>query len=262
MSTNRFRLLVGVAVAVAVLSLAALALPDPAATDFAAILARPSAAHPLGTDQLGRDVLARLVVGGGTTLGLTLGTVLLTGLVGSALGLLAGYHGGPLGRLFLRVVDVLAALPTVLFGLLAAAVLGPGLPALLAAMWLVAWTPFARQAYQLTARETGREYVEAAVALGAGPLRVRAHIVGNIAPPLLTHAAVRVTSTMLTISGLSFLGLGVQPPTPEWGAMVAEGREYLFVAPHVTLAPAAAVIAAATAITVLGRRGEAALLRR
>ncbi|MCE3554124.1 ABC transporter permease [Pseudonocardia sp. RS11V-5] len=229
-------------------------LPDPVATDFAAILRPPSAAHPSGTDQLGRDVAARLLVGARLTLGLSAVTVLVTGVVGTAVGLASGYAGGPVGRAVLRLTDLLAALPTVLFGLLAAVVLGPGTVALLIAVTLVGWTPFARQAHQLTVRELGQGYVEGAGALGAARARVLGgHVLRNIARPLVAHACVRFAGTLLTVSGLSFLGLGIQPPSPEWGAMVAEGREFLFAAPHVVLAPSVAVVLVAALALLAGR---------
>lgn len=232
-----------------------LLLPDPVATDFASILAPPSVAHLLGTDHLGRDVAARLFAGGRLTLAIAAGSVAVTGVVGIALGMAAGYRGGAVGRVVLRLVDLLAALPTVLFGLLAAVVQGPGLWSLLGAVWVVGWTPFARQAYQLMVREMGRDYVQGAVAVGAGPTRVVGrHVAPNIAPPLRAHACIRFAGTLLTVSGLSFLGLGVQPPTPEWGAMVAEGRGYLFTAPHVVLAPSLAVVVVSGLAAFAGRR--------
>lgn len=249
------RALVLLAAVAGVLAVAPLLLPDPVATDFAAILAPPSAAHLLGADHLGRDVLARLVSGAQLTLGISVASVLVTGTVGIALGLLAGYRDGPAARVLLRFVDLLAGLPVVLFGLLAAVVIGPGIGSLLAAVWLVGWTPFARQTYQLTVGEAGLGYVRAATALGAGTARILTHHVGrNIAPPLVAHACARFAGTLLTVSGLSFLGLGVSPPTPEWGAMVAEGREYLFAAPHVVLAPSLAVVVVAGAAIAAGRR--------
>jgi peptide/nickel transport system permease protein len=229
-------------------------LPDPDAADFGALLAGPSPAHPLGTDQLGRDLLARVVDGGRLTIGLSLLTVLVTGVVGVAVGLLAAATG-IVGRAVMRVVDVLAALPVVLFGLLAAVALGPGAGSLLIAVCLIGWTPFARQTYQLALAESGREYVTGAVVLGAGPARVLVrHVAPNVAGPLAAHARVRFAGTLLTVSGLSFLGLGIQPPTPEWGAMVAEGREYLFTAPHVVLVPSLCVTVVAGTVLWWGRR--------
>ncbi|MBL7259538.1 ABC transporter permease [Paractinoplanes lichenicola] len=230
-------------------------LPGPLAVDYSAILAPPSLGHPLGTDQLGRDAAARLLAGARLTLGLTVATLLVTALFGTAVGMLSGYAGGPLGRVVPRIADMLAALPTILVGLFVAAALGPGLLSIVAAVCLVGWTPFARQAYHLTVRESARDYVGAARTLGAGPLRLLIrHITPNIAGPLLAHLFLRFAGTLLTVSGLSFLGLGVQPPAPEWGSMVAEGRAYLFGAPHLVLAPAAAVILTATLTTLVGRR--------
>jgi peptide/nickel transport system permease protein len=229
-------------------------LPDPIATDFGAILAGPSPAHLLGTDQLGRDVLARLLVGARLTLGLTAGTLLVTAALGTALGMVAGYRSW---RVVVRLADALAALPPVLLGLLTAAVLGPGTASVAVAVCAVGWTPFARQTFHLTVREAARDYVTAARTLGAGPARVLArHIAPNIAAPLVAHLSTRFAGTLLTVSGLSFLGLGVQPPAPEWGTMVADGRAYLVSAPHLVLAPAVAVVLTATLATVLGRRGR------
>lgn len=246
------------ALAAVLLLVAPLLLPDPHRADFTGLLAGPSAAHPLGTDQLGRDLLSRLVHGARLTIGLSVFAVLLTGTVGVAVGMAAAATGA-FGRLVMRFVDVLAAIPVVLFGLLAAVALGPGTASLLVAVTAIAWTPFARQAYLLTLAERGREYVTAAMALGAGPAWVLVrHIARNLLPPLAAHTCVRFASTLLTISGLSFLGLGVQPPTAEWGAMVAEGREYLFTAPLVVLVPSAAVVLTAGAALWWGRRWDRA----
>ncbi|WP_060711013.1 ABC transporter permease [Pseudonocardia sp. HH130629-09] len=240
----------------ALLVLAPPALPDPARADFGALLAGPSAAHPLGTDQLGRDMLARLLAGGRLTIGLSLVTVVVTGVVGVAVGMLAAVTG-VLGRAVMRVVDALASVPVVLVGLLSAVTFGPGVGSLVLAIGLIGWTPFARQAHLLTVAESGREYVAAADGLGAGPVRVLTrHVVRNVAPPLLAHTCVRFAGTLLTVSGLSFLGLGVQPPTAEWGSMVAEGREYLFTAPHVVLVPSIAVVLTAGAVLWWGRRWD------
>lgn len=239
-----------------VLLVAPAVLPAPDEVDFGALLAGPSLAHPLGTDQLGRDLLSRLVAGGRLTIGISVLTVLVTGVVGVAVGLAAAATGA-LGRAAMRLVDVLAALPVVLFGLLAAVALGPGAGSLMIAIGLIGWTPFARQTFLLALVESGREYVGAAVALGAGPARVLVgHVGRNVVPPLLAHACVRFAGTLLTVSGLSFLGLGVQPPTAEWGAMVAEGREYLFAAPQVVLVPSVAVVLTAGTVLWWGRRWD------
>jgi len=247
-----------VLVALAVLLLVAGFLPvDALTTNLADRFAGPSLAHPLGTDNLGRDVLARLVAGTRLSVWFTLLAVLICAVVGTLLGLLAGYAGGAVGQLLQRVLDVLVAVPTVIVGLVVAAVREPGPATLLIAVLLTGWTPFARLAYQLTVRERAREYVEGAVALGAGPGRITlVHILPNAVRPLTAHACLRFANVLLSLAGLSFLGLGAQPPTPEWGAMLAEGRQYLFAAPQLVLLPGAAVVGVALLVTVLGRRLE------
>jgi peptide/nickel transport system permease protein len=141
--------------------------------------------------------------------------------------------------------------------LVVAAVREPGTGTLLLAVLLTGWTPFARLAHHLTLRERGREYVEGAVAIGAGPIRIAVrHVLPNALRPLVAHACLRFANVLLSIAGLSFLGLGVQPPTPEWGVMLAEGRQFMFLAPQLVLLPATAIVGVATCVTVLGRRLE------
>ncbi|GAA4541400.1 ABC transporter permease [Pseudonocardia xishanensis] len=245
-------------VLVVVLFVVAALLPlDALTTDLADRFAGPSLAHPLGTDNLGRDVLARLVVGTRLSVWFTLGATLLCAVTGTLLGLLAGYAGGVAGQALQRVLDVLVAIPTIIVGLVVAAVREPGTGTLLIAVLLTGWTPFARLAYQLTLRERAREYVEGAVALGAGPGRITlVHILPNAIRPLAAHACLRFANVLLSLAGLSFLGLGAPPPTPEWGAMLAEGRQYLFAAPQLVLVPAVAVVGTALLVTLLGRRLE------
>ncbi len=230
---------------------------DAVATDLADRFAGPSLAHPLGTDHLGRDVLARLVDGAWISVGLTAAAVAACAVLGTAAGLLSGYAGGLVGGLVQRAVDVLAAIPTIVVGLIIAAVREPGTSTLLLAVLVTGWSPFARLAHHLTLRERAREYVEGALALGAGPVRIAVrHVLPNALRPLVAHACLRFANVLLSIAGLSFLGLGVQPPTPEWGVMLAEGRQFLFFAPQLVLLPAAAVVAVATGVTVFGRRLE------
>jgi peptide/nickel transport system permease protein len=247
-----------VSLGAALVLLTAALLPfDAAATDLGNRLAGPSAAHPLGTDHLGRDMLARLAVGTRLSLGFTVLAVMLTAAFGIAAGMLTGYLGGLPAEMMLRTIDVLIAIPSILVGLVLVAVLEPGVTAMLAAVVVAGWTPFARHAYQLTVREAGRGYVESAVAMGAGTSwLIFRHILPNAARPLVAHGCVRFATTLLAISGLSFLGLGAQPPTPEWGAMMSETRQYVFVAPWLVLAPAAAVVGTAVLVTLLGRALE------
>lgn len=246
------------AVAVVAVVVIAWLLPlDAVATDLTARFAAPSLAHPLGTDHLGRDVLARLVDGTPISVGLTAVALAVSAVLGTAGGVLSGYAGGAAAGLVQRAVDVLAAIPTIVVGLVIAAVREPGTGTLLLAVLVTGWAPFARLAHHLTLRERAREYVEGAVAIGAGPVRIAVrHVLPNALRPLLAHGCVRFANVLLSIAGLSFLGLGVQPPTPEWGVMLAEGRQFMFSAPQLVLLPAVAVVAAATCVTVLGRRLE------
>lgn len=211
---------VGALVLLGVLVLFALLPLDPVANDLSHRFAGPSAAHPLGTDQLGRDVLARLAVGARLSVGFTLVALVLCAGIGTVLGVLAAWCGRAVGQLFQRTIDVLVAIPAVLIGLVVVAASGgaPGVWSLLVAIVVAGWTPFARLTYQLVVRERAREYVEGAVAVGAGPLRIAfRHVLPNLARPLLSHLCLRFANVLLTVAGLSFLGLGPQPPTPEWG---------------------------------------------
>lgn len=232
------------------LALALVAMVDWPVTDvdFARRLAAPSTAHPLGTDQLGRDVLARVLGGVRYSVGLGAAALALAAVTGVAAGLVSGRLEDTRWRVAARAaqsaVDVLAALPALLVGLLVAAVAGPGLPSALLAVALSGWAPFARQTHRLTLAVHGEGWVTAATALGAGPTRVLVHhVLPAIAGPLLAVLPARFVGAVVTLAGLSFLGLGVQPPTPEWGAMLAEGRTYAFVAPWLVAAPAAALVA-------------------
>ncbi len=245
---------VALAIVVAVAAIVAVVPLDAVSTDLTDRFAAPSPAHLLGTDHLGRDVLARLVGGARVSVGLTLVAVAGCAVLGTAAGLLSGYAGGAVAGVVQRLVDVLVAVPTIIVGLVVAAVRDPGTATLLIAVLVTGWSPFARLAHHLTVRERGREYVEGAVALGAGPIRIAVrHVLPNPLRPLVAHACLRFANVLLSIAGLSFLGLGVQPPTPEWGVMLAEGRQFMFSAPQLVLLPAAAVVIAATIVTVLGR---------
>jgi peptide/nickel transport system permease protein len=230
---------------------------DPVATDLTDRFAAPSFTHPLGTDHLGRDVFARLADGAWISVGLTAVALAVCAVLGTAAGLLSGYGGGVAAGFVQRGVDVLAAIPTIIVGLVIAAVREPGTATLLLAVLVTGWSPFARLAHHLTLRERAREYVEGAMAIGAGPVRIAVrHVLPNALRPLVAHACMRFANVLLSIAGLSFLGLGVQPPTPEWGVMLAEGRQFMFLAPQLVLVPAAAIVLAATCVTVLGRRLE------
>jgi peptide/nickel transport system permease protein len=204
--------------------------------------------HPLGTDKLGRDVLSRILYGARVSVLVGLSTVTISLLVGFAIGAVSGYFGGFADQLLMRLVDILMAFPGMLLAIAFTAVLGPGLHHVILALCLIGWTGYARlvRAEILALRE--KEFVHAAQALGGGPARVIAlHMLPNLLPPLLIQSTFGMAGAIIAEGSLSFLGLGAQPPTPSWGSMLNEGRQFLLVAPHLTTYPGLAVM-----ITVLG----------
>ncbi|WP_410585905.1 ABC transporter permease [Amycolatopsis sp. lyj-23] len=229
----------------------------PADVDPQAILRAPSAAHPFGTDQLGRDVLARVVHGAGYSLGTGLSATLLAVTGGCVFGLLAAFGGRAADQVVSRVVDVLLAFPGLLLALLVIAVLGPGPVTAVPAIGLASIPHYTRlvRGQALVAAHAG--YVEAAVALGRPRLAVLLrHVLPNIAGPVLVLATLGTGTAIMIGSSLSFLGLGAQPPAPEWGAMLADGRDFAALAWWPAVFPGAAIAATVVTITVLGRRAR------
>ena len=211
-----------------------LPLPDPVRGDLRARMSPPTlsatglGAHPLGTDQLGRDILSRIVTGSRVTLGVAISAVLLGGVVGVLLGLVAGYFGGWPDRLMMRLVDIQLAIPLMLLALMVVAALGPSLRNLIIVLALTSWVRYARivRGSVLAIRE--REFVQSARAIGAGAGRILlVHILPNVLTPALVVATLELSRVIVLEAGLSFLGLGVQPPAPDWGRMLAEGRTYI-----------------------------------
>jgi len=227
---------------------------DPAHIDLPARLSPPSAAHWCGTDELGRDILSRLIYG--SRISMLVGScVVATSLsLGLLIGSLAGYYGGRLDR-FINVVVMNAFLsfPGILLAIAFVAFRGPGIFNLVLALSLGGWVGYARlvRAQVLAARE--KEYVEAAHALGAGDLRIIVrHILPNIIQPVIVQAAIGMAGAILAEATISFLGLGVPPPTASWGTMLNDGRAHLFDSPHLVLFPAAAVMLAVLSFNFIG----------
>ncbi|MDH4249226.1 MAG: ABC transporter permease [Deltaproteobacteria bacterium] len=226
---------------------------NPLALDLTGSLERPTWAYPLGRDEQGADILSRLIHGARISLVVGLSSVAASTLVGVTLGLVAGFLGGWVENLLMRLVDVLLAFPGLLLAIALVAVLGPGLGNVVIALSVLGWTGFARlvRAQVLSVRE--RDFVLAARSLGAGPWRLMVrHILPNITAPVLVQASFSVAGAILAEASLSFLGLGAPPGTPSWGAMLAEGKNVLMEAPHVSLAPGAAIMAVVLGFNLIG----------
>lgn len=227
-----------------------LAQPDP----LGGALLPPSTAHWLGTDQFSRDVLARLAHGARTSLAIALAAIAIAGVLGTALGLLAGGSVGVVGRLTSRLIDLALALPRVVVLLVLVAALGVLPPlALGAVLGLTGWPAISRLVRGEALRLRHAGFVTAAVALGAPRHRVLLReILPGTLPPALIAATLGLADVLLLEAGLSFLGIGVRPPTPTWGSMILEARPHLGVAPWLLLAPGAALVVATAAATLLG----------
>jgi peptide/nickel transport system permease protein len=256
MSANRSlivgSLLIGALAAAALLG-PMLAPHGPTVQNLEADLLAPSAGHWLGTDKLGRDVLSRLLHGARFSLAIALTTVALSLFVGASLGSICGYFGGWLDHTLMRLVDIVLAFPGILLAIAFAALLGPGFYPVVLALSLGGWTAYARtaRAQVLWLRET--EFVWAARALGGHPGRILArHIAPHVLPALSIQASFGMAAAILGEGALSFLGLGVQPPDPSWGSMLAEGRQFLLVAPHLTTFPGLALMLTLLAFNLVG----------
>ncbi|MBI3993402.1 MAG: ABC transporter permease [Candidatus Lambdaproteobacteria bacterium] len=226
---------------------------DPYAGDLAQALTPPGGAHLLGRDEQGMDILSRLIVGARISLLVGVSTVAVSALVGVALGVLAGYAGGWVEQALMRLVDVLLAFPGLLLAIALVAVLGPGLGNVVLALAVLGWTGFARLARAQTLTVKHMDYVQAAVAAGAGHTRLMLrHIVPNMLGPVLVQASFAIAGAILSEASLSFLGLGVPPGTPSWGAMLSEGRHVLFEAPHVSVFPGLAIMLVVLSFNLLG----------
>jgi len=226
---------------------------DPNEPHFNASLRPPSAAFPLGTDSFGRDLLSRLVYGG--RISLTVGTiaVILSFAAGVPLGVAAGYYGGRLDDVIMRVVDVWLAFPDLLLAIAIVAVLGPGLQNVMLAIGVSGIPGVCRLVRGSVLPVKEESYVEVARAVGGSEGRIiRTHILPNVLAPIVVLLTLRLGTAVLAGVGLSFLGLGVQPPTAEWGAMVSEGRSYLQQAWWVSTIPGIAIFLSVMAVNVLG----------
>ncbi|HEX7022092.1 MAG TPA: ABC transporter permease [Trueperaceae bacterium] len=226
---------------------------DPTQQVLREVLQAPSATHPLGTDQLGRDILARILYGARLTLFIGAFAVAVGMMFGVPLGIISGYYRGAIDMAIQRVMDLMLSFTTFLLALALVALLGVGLTNIIVAVGISTIPRFARlvRSSVLTIREVN--YVEASRALGAADTRVLWwHVLPNAVAPVIIQATLTMGATILTAAGLGFLGLGVQPPTPEWGAMLGEGRNYIFSSPYITTFPGLAIFLAVLGFNLLG----------
>mgnify|MGYP001579851424 FL=1 len=247
----------GLAVFVAICGLAVaapwLAPHDPISQDVPHRLEAPSAGYLLGTDAFGRDILSRLLWGSRISLTIGIVSILLAMVVGGAFGILAGYKGGRTDSIVMRVMDVLLSFPTLIMGLLIVAVLGPSMVNLIGAIALTVVPKFARIARAPTIAVREREFIEASRAMGVSDLRIMGvHVVPNVAGEVLVMASLWTATAVRIEASLSFIGLGVKPPTPTWGGMIREGFEHILDAPWLSIYPGLCLLLLVFSLNLVG----------
>ncbi len=247
----------GLAVVAAFLAVAVaaplVATHDPLHADAAEALRGPSRAHLLGTDNVGRDVFSRLLFGSRLSLGTAVHAAFVVLTIGVSVGLLAGVRGGWVDSLCMRVVDGLLSFPSLILVLTIAGTLRRGLVSIVVGFAAVSWAGYARLVRGLVLQLRDRAFVEAARAVGATPLRVAVrHVLPNVMGPVVVLLTIEMGTFVLAVSGLSFLGVGAQPPAPEWGTMLSEGRRFLLTDPNLMLFPGIAITLVALGFNLLG----------
>jgi len=217
------------------------------------ILQPPSSLTGLGYDDLGRPIVDRLIMGARTSFLVAFWVILVSLTVGTLVGSLSGWIGGYVDLIFVRFMDVFLAFPGILLAIALSGILGPGIENVVFALSIVGWVGFARLARAQTLSVKNREHVLAAVALGAKTPRIlRYHVIPLLMAPLLIEASFGIAGIVIAEAGLSFLGLGVQPPTASWGSMIRDGTRYMLVAPHMVLAPGIALFLIVLSVNMLG----------
>lgn len=250
-------LITGLAILVALLVVAVfgpwITPQDPNQISYDAMAQGPSASHPFGTDSIGRDLLSRMIVGSRVSLLVGMLAVLVAVAIGVPLGLAIGYVGGWIDEIVSRIIDVFLAFPGFLLAIAIVAILGPGARNVIIALGLTAWTEFCRVTRGETIAKRELDYVEAAHASGIRPRRLLfVHLMPNVIPPLIVLATLRVGTAIIYEAGLSFLGLGVQPPDASWGTILSDGRTFLHQAPHIMTIAGLAIMVTVLAINLVG----------
>jgi len=243
---------------IAVFALCALLAPviapyDPLAQELSQRLRPPSPEHWLGTDSLGRDIASRILYGARISLIIGVVVVASAGVVGTAIGLIAGYAGGLVDEALMRLTEVFLAFPALILAMAIAGALGPSLTNAIIAIAAVTWAVYARLTRGQILSLRRREFVEAARAIGASRTRIVVrHLLPNALAPLMIQASFDLGSSIIAAAGLSFIGFGAQPPTPEWGVMISEGRNYISTQPWLSLFPGLAILLAVGSFNLLG----------
>lgn len=236
---------------------------DPADQNLLNRLAAPNGEHLFGTDHLGRDILSRILQGGRFSVSIAAIAVLITGITGTLIGAISARVGGIVDDLLMRLVDAVLAFPEVLIALFLVFVLGPGYGTLIVALSISGWTPFARLTRAVTLEINTRGYIEAAEALGCSRMFIIfRHVLPNAIGPVLAQGFLRFGHQLITVGGLSYLGLGVQRPESDWGAMLAEAQLYMIRAPWLVIVPGFAIFLTALSVTLAGHGLRQSLGRR
>lgn len=226
---------------------------NPIEKNLDARLLPPSAAHWFGTDDLGRDICARIIYGAQVSLRVGLLSVGIALIVGSLIGVIAGYFGGMVGEVLMRGIDIILAFPSILLAILIVAILGPGLNNAMIAIGIVNVPLYARLLRSTTLQVRNQEFIEASHAMGASHTRIIAfHILPNCLSPLIVQATLGIGAAILETAGLSFLGLGAQPPTPEWGTMLSNAKDFIRTAPWTLTFPGLAIMGVVVAFNLMG----------
>jgi len=226
---------------------------DPNEQILGEALLPPSLKHPMGTDHLGRDIFSRVIFGSRISLTVGILVIFIGSIIGVPLGLIAGYYGGWKDNLIMRIVDILFAFPGFLLALFVVSIIGRGLENAILAVGIFSIPIYARLVRSSVLYTRELEFIEGAKALGLSNLRIIfKHILPNVLPPIIVLSTLQIADAILVASALSFLGLGAQPPTPEWGAMVSTGRHYLRTAPWASVFPGMAIFLAVIGLNLLG----------
>lgn len=226
---------------------------DPYVQSLEQSLIGPCGDYPFGTDEFGRCVLSRIIYGSRISLVIGLGVTTMSTIIGVVLGMAAGFHGGRIDEIIMRVVDIFLAFPGLILALVVAGLLGPGTLNVVIALTVVGWMGYARVIRGAVLAEKEKEYIGAVQTFGAGDCYIMLrHLLPNVMTPIVVMASAGVGYVILAAAGLSFLGLGAEPPAPVWGAMLNYGKAYLQTAPHLTIFPGLAIMITVLAFNFLG----------